>query len=60
MDDKRGEEGEKDKPTKDDSTSGEFKRRLGKESVLEELMSKPLLAPFPQRLQNDKQKTQSQ
>ena len=54
VDDGQEEKGEKDEPIVDDSTSGEFTRWPGKEPVIEEVTTKPLPAPFPQRLQKDK------
>ena len=60
VDDGQEEEGKKDEPIIDDSASGEFTRRPGKEPVIEEVTTKPLPTPFPQRLQKDKQETQSQ
>ena len=44
------EKGKKDEPIVDDSMSGEFTRQPGKEPVIEEVTTKPLPAPFPQRL----------
>ena len=47
VDDGKEEEGTKDEPIIVDSTSGEFTRRPGKKLVIEEVMTKPLLALFP-------------
>ena len=47
VDNGQEEEGKKDELIVDDSTSGEFTRRPGKKPVIEEVMTKPLPAPFP-------------
>ena len=52
VDDGKEEEGTKDEPIIVDSINGEFTRQPGKELVIEEVTTKPLLAP--------KQDTQSQ
>ena len=60
MDDGEEEKGKKEEPMKNDSIDGEFTRRPSKELMIVETMTQPLPAPFPQRLQKDKQDVQSQ
>ena len=55
VDDGEEEKGDKDEPIKNDSTDGEFTGRPGKEPMIVETTTQPLHAPFPQRLQKDKQ-----
>ena len=52
VDDGAKEKGETDEPIKND---GEFIRRPGKEPMVVETLIQPLPAPFPQRLQKNKQ-----
>ena len=59
VDDGQEEKGKKDEPTIDAFMSGKFTRRPGKEPLKEEVITKPLPAPFPQRLQKGNQDTQS-